>query len=72
MRDRVYPQNMGKIIDAYASAVDNQNQHVHPDWPYPTAERLRGIICKAAEVCFTAVPRRFEKGVRYCGIAKSG
>jgi hypothetical protein len=72
MRDRVCPQDMEKIIDAYAGAVDNLNQHVHPGWLYPTAEHLRGIIRKGAEVCFIAVPRRFEKGFRYWGIAKSG
>jgi hypothetical protein len=51
MRDRVYPEDMEKIIDAYADAVGNLNQHVHPDWLYPSAEHLKGLIRKGAEVC---------------------
>lgn len=44
MRNKVCPQDMHKIIDAYAGAVDNLNTHVHPDHTYPTAEYLRSII----------------------------
>ncbi|KAL6890011.1 DUF1593 domain-containing protein [Trichoderma evansii] len=44
MRTKVCPQDMIKIIDAYAGAVDNLNSHVHPDFPYPTAESLRGLV----------------------------
>jgi hypothetical protein len=54
MRDRVCPEDMGNIIDAYANAVDNLNQHVHPDWPYPSAEHLKGLVRKGAEVCMSA------------------
>uniref|UniRef100_A0A8H7NHY6 Cellulose-binding Sde182 nucleoside hydrolase-like domain-containing protein n=1 Tax=Bionectria ochroleuca TaxID=29856 RepID=A0A8H7NHY6_BIOOC len=40
MKNKVCPQDMHKIIDAYAGAVDNLNKHVHPDfrcWTrYPT------------------------------------
>ncbi|CAA9961070.1 DUF1593 domain containing protein [Pyrenophora teres f. maculata] len=49
MRNKVYPQDMEKIIDAYAGAVDNLNKHAHPEWQYPTAEYLRGLIRKGAE-----------------------
>jgi len=52
LRDRVYPEDMEKIIDAYAGAVDNLNKHVHPDWPYPAAEDMRKLIKKGAEVGF--------------------
>lgn len=50
LRNKVYPQDMEKIIDAYAGAVDNLNKHAHPEWQYPTAEHLRGLIRKGAEV----------------------
>jgi hypothetical protein len=50
MKNKVCPQDMEKIIDAYAGAVDNLNKHVHPDWPYPSAEHLRSLIKKGAEV----------------------
>ncbi len=33
MKNRVCPQDMLKIIDAYAGAVDNLNRHAHPDSP---------------------------------------
>jgi hypothetical protein len=54
MRDRVCPEDMENIIDAYANAVDNLNLHVHPDWPYPSAEHLKGLVRKGAEVCMSA------------------
>ena len=50
MRNKVCPQDMEKIIDAYAGAVDNLNKHAHPEWQYPTPEHLRGLIRKGAEV----------------------
>jgi hypothetical protein len=51
MKDRVCPEDMEKIIDAYAGAVDNLNKHVHPDWQYPKAEQLKSLIRRGAEVC---------------------
>jgi hypothetical protein len=51
MKNKVCPQDMERIIDAYASAVDNLNKHVHPEWQYPSAEYMRGLIRKGAEVC---------------------
>jgi hypothetical protein len=50
MKNKVCPQDMEKIIDAYAGAVDNLNKHVHPDWQYPSAEKMRSLIKKGAEV----------------------
>jgi hypothetical protein len=50
LRDRVHPEDMHKIIDAYEGAVDNLNKHAHPDWQYPTAEHMRGLVRKGAEV----------------------
>lgn len=55
MKNKVCPQDMEKIVDAYAGAVDNLNKHVHPDWQYPTAEHLRGLIRKGAEVSSSTV-----------------
>jgi hypothetical protein len=50
MKNKVCPQDMEKIVDAYAGAVENLNKHVHPDWPYPSAEHMRGLIKKGPEV----------------------
>ena len=52
MKNQVCPQEMEKIIDAYAGAMDNLNKHVHPNWQYPTNESLRSVVKKGAEVCF--------------------
>ncbi|KAF2119585.1 hypothetical protein BDV96DRAFT_486833 [Lophiotrema nucula] len=49
LRNKVCPQDMEKIVDAYARAVANLNKHVHPDWQYPPAEKLSGVIRKGAE-----------------------
>jgi hypothetical protein len=62
MKNKVCPQDMEKIIDAYADAVDNLNKHVHPKWQYPTAEHLRGLIRKGAEVCFA---KHLQRHVQY-------
>jgi hypothetical protein len=51
MKNRVCPQDMENIIDAYAGAVDNLNKHVHPKWQYPAADHMRGLIRKGPEVC---------------------
>lgn len=51
MKDKVCPQDMHKIIDAYAGAVDNLNKHAHPDCPYPTADYFRSIIKAGPPVC---------------------
>ena len=50
LKNKVSPQDMEKIIDAYARVVDNLNSHVHLDWPYPPAEHLKGLIRKGPEV----------------------
>ncbi|KAF2679842.1 DUF1593-domain-containing protein [Lentithecium fluviatile CBS 122367] len=49
MRNKVCPQDMHKILDAYASAVNNLNAHVHPGHPYPPAASLRALVKKGAE-----------------------
>lgn len=57
MKNKVCPQDMDKIVDAYAAVVDNLNKHVHPDSPYPAAEHLKSLIRKGAEVCSYFRPR---------------
>ncbi|KAF2261225.1 DUF1593-domain-containing protein [Lojkania enalia] len=49
MKNKVCPEDIEKIIDAYAGAVDNLNKHVHPDWQYPSAEQLKRVVRKGAE-----------------------
>lgn len=49
MKNKVCPQDMEKIIDAYAGAVENLNAHVHPEHPYPSAEYMRGLVRKGAQ-----------------------
>ncbi|KAH8667112.1 hypothetical protein BX600DRAFT_285950 [Xylariales sp. PMI_506] len=50
MKTKVCPQDMQKIIDAYAGAVDNLNNHVHADFQYPSAESLSQLIRPGAPV----------------------
>lgn len=50
MKNKVCPEDMEKIVDAYAGAVDNLNKHAHPDWQYPSANHMRSLIKKGAEV----------------------
>lgn len=50
MKTKVCPQDMHKIVDAYAGAVDNLNSHVHPDARYPPAQTLKELIRSGASV----------------------
>ncbi|KAL4871177.1 hypothetical protein BDV12DRAFT_164337 [Aspergillus spectabilis] len=50
MKNKVCPQDMHKIIDAYEKVVDNLNAHVHPDAKYQSADYFRGLVRKGAEV----------------------
>ncbi|KAF2644429.1 DUF1593-domain-containing protein [Massarina eburnea CBS 473.64] len=49
MKNKVCPQDMHVIIDAYANVVDNLSAHAHPDYPFPSAESLRSLIKKGAD-----------------------
>ncbi|KAK6211543.1 cellulose-binding protein [Colletotrichum tabaci] len=44
MKNKVCPQDIHKILDAYAGAVDNLNKHTHPEFPYPSADSLRALV----------------------------
>lgn len=50
MKSKVCSQDMHKIVDGYKKVVDNLNVHVHPDDPYPTAQYMRSLIKRGAEV----------------------
>ncbi|KAJ5883465.1 uncharacterized protein N7473_010351 [Penicillium subrubescens] len=44
MKTNVHPEDMHKIIDAYAEVVGNLNNHVHPENQFPTASYLHSIV----------------------------
>ena len=44
LRDKVAPESLHEIIDAYEAVVHNLNAHVHPDSPYPTAQSIRSVV----------------------------
>ncbi|KAL5591068.1 hypothetical protein FOBRF1_014625 [Fusarium oxysporum] len=44
LRDRTCPEEMHRIVDGYAAAVDNLNAHVHPSHTYPSADHIRSLI----------------------------
>jgi hypothetical protein len=44
MKRRTCPQDMRKIVDAYAKVVENLNAHVHPDCPYLSGSSMASLI----------------------------
>lgn len=50
MKNKVCPQDMREIVDGYEKVVENLNAHAHPNDPYPSADYLRSVIKKGAEV----------------------
>ncbi len=44
MKRVVHPEDMEKIVNAYAQVVDNLNAHVHPNNQYPSAESIFELI----------------------------
>lgn len=50
MKTKVCPQDMHKIVDAYANVEDNLNKHAHPSCPYPSAAKLKSLIKPGAPV----------------------
>ncbi|KAK7226770.1 hypothetical protein V2G26_014773 [Clonostachys chloroleuca] len=50
LRDRTCPEEMHRIVDGYAAAVDNLNAHAHPDHQYPPADHVRSLIRPGAPV----------------------
>ncbi|KAF2200996.1 DUF1593-domain-containing protein [Delitschia confertaspora ATCC 74209] len=49
LRDAVRPEEIRKIVNVYGEVVENLNAHVHPNWKYPSADELRGVVRKGAE-----------------------
>ncbi|KAI8239003.1 hypothetical protein K4K57_005357 [Colletotrichum sp. SAR 10_99] len=44
LRNKVAPQNLHEIVNAYEKVVDNLNAHAHPGSPYPSAQTVRDLI----------------------------
>ncbi|KAI8713670.1 hypothetical protein NCS52_01311900 [Fusarium sp. LHS14.1] len=44
MKEKVHPEDMHAIIDAYSAVVDNLNNHTHPGFLYPSTKHWRSII----------------------------
>ncbi|KAJ6028773.1 hypothetical protein N7540_004349 [Penicillium herquei] len=44
MRNNVHPEDMQRILKAYATVVNNLNAHVHPSNPYPSAAHLLSLV----------------------------
>ncbi|KAJ2903602.1 cellulose-binding protein [Zalerion maritima] len=51
MKNKTCPQDIHKILNAYEKAVGNLNNHVHPDFPYPSAGELRELV-KTGPSCY--------------------
>lgn len=50
LKDKVAPEKLHQIINGYDAVVDKLNAHVHPEFPYPSADYFRGIIKAGAPV----------------------
>lgn len=50
MKNRTCPQDMRSIIHGYSKVVQNLNQHVHPENPYPEAGCLLDMVKSGPEV----------------------
>ena len=50
LRDKVAPEKLHEIINAYEAVIENLNCHVHPDFPYPTADYMRSIVSSGPAV----------------------
>ncbi|KAL2841659.1 hypothetical protein BJX68DRAFT_271082 [Aspergillus pseudodeflectus] len=44
LKNKVAPENLHEIIDAYELVVDNLNSHAHPSSPYPSAQEMRDLV----------------------------
>jgi hypothetical protein len=64
LRNKVAPENLQEIIDAYQDVVQNLNAHVHPDFPYPSAQHVRSVVRSGPPVSERTCHRRF-RGLTY-------
>ncbi|KAI8682489.1 hypothetical protein NCS56_00371900 [Fusarium sp. Ph1] len=44
LRDRVAPEALHEIADAYGKVIDNLQAHTHPDSLYPSASYIKSVI----------------------------
>lgn len=44
LKNKVAPQNLHEIVNAYEKVVDNLNAHAPTDSPYPSAQSVRDLI----------------------------
>ncbi|KAL3457584.1 hypothetical protein BJX64DRAFT_15835 [Aspergillus heterothallicus] len=50
LKNKVAPENLHEIIDAYGVVVDHLNHHAHPSSPYPAAQDMRDLVCSGPPV----------------------
>ncbi|KAI1472629.1 DUF1593-domain-containing protein [Daldinia caldariorum] len=50
LQNATHPEEIRKIINAYGEVVDNLNQHVNPDSPYDSAEKLLSLVTSGPSV----------------------
>lgn len=55
---KVCPQDIDRIVSAYAEAVDNLNAHVHEKDQYPSAGYLKSLIRSGPPVSFAKCLRQ--------------
>lgn len=51
MKNVVHPEDMEKIVWAYAKVVDNLNAHVHPNLQYSSGDEMMKLIRSGPAVC---------------------
>ncbi|KAL2841872.1 hypothetical protein BJY01DRAFT_249370 [Aspergillus pseudoustus] len=49
LRDKVHPEDMLTVINAYGNVTANLNQHAPPNAQYPSGDYFRGILRRGAE-----------------------
>lgn len=59
LRDKVAPEKLHEIIDAYEKVVNNLNAHVHPENPYSSAQYMRSVVRSGSPVSNQVDHHRF-------------
>ncbi|KAI1483508.1 DUF1593-domain-containing protein [Daldinia eschscholtzii] len=50
LQNETHPEEMKKIINAYGEVVENLNQHVNPESPYDSADKLLSLVTSGPSV----------------------
>ncbi|KAI1658636.1 DUF1593-domain-containing protein [Daldinia decipiens] len=50
LKNKTHPEEMNRIINAYGEVVENLNQHVNPNSPYDSAEKLLSLVTSGPSV----------------------